>query len=300
MVSLYYLNPLASALIFAFATILLKRGLDEGSGATRSVFVTNATFFFGLLPLWWIFPDPYPRELLWAPAAAGVAAFSGSLFQVLALKLGDVSVATPLLGSKVLFVALFSTLLLGNVLPLSWWAGAVLAGLGIFFLGSNRRLPQSADRLARTVLLSLCSVSSFALMDVAVAGWGKAFGFQRFVVLQMAVTFGLTLFLIPFFSQPLHRVSRRCWTFLISGSLLIVLQFYLLNWTIAMLGEPTVINILYSSRGLWSVVLVWTIGPLFGNRESGLGGRVLRYRIIGAGLLFSSIFLVFAEDLFPL
>jgi drug/metabolite transporter (DMT)-like permease len=289
---LHYLNPLLCAFLFAVASLALKRGLAEGAGATRSVFVSNALFFFALAPLWWIFPQPVDAGLLWAPAAAGAVAFLGALLQFMALKLGDVSVATPLLGSKVLFVALFSTVILGNVLPLSWWAGALLAGAGIFFLGRRPGHLRGSGQLGLTILLSLGSVASFAMMDILVAGWGKSFGFQRFVVVQQVVTFGLSFALIPFFKAPLWAMAGRCWPWLLGGGLLIVGQFYLLNWTISTYGDPTALNIFYSSRGIWSVMLVWAVGPLFGNRERGHGWRIFWWRVLGALLLFAAICLV--------
>lgn len=298
--SFHYINPLICAFLFALANLSLKRGLLEGAGATRSVFVINACFFFALVPLWWFFPHSIDWALLWAPALAGVVAFSGGIFQFTALKIGDVSVATPLLGGKVLFVALFSTLILGNVLPLSWWLGALLAGTGVFFLGQVPGAGKSVNRLGLTILLSVCSVASFALMDILIAGWAGQFGFQRFVVLQQVVTFGLSFGLIPFFKDSLRKMPSRCWPWLLAGSFLIVGQFYLLNWTISTYQDPTAINIFYSSRGIWSVFLVWTIGPLFGNLERGHGWQVLWRRALGALLLFAAICLVVIENLVSL
>ncbi|HSH09575.1 MAG TPA: DMT family transporter [Oceanipulchritudo sp.] len=297
---LNYLNPIICAFLFALASLALKRGLVEGAGATRAVFVTNGVFFFALAPFWWFSSGPVNTALLWAPFAAGIAAFLGSVFQSIALKIGDVSVATPLLGGKVLFVALFSTLFLGNVLPLSWWLGAVLAGMGIFFLGQAPGLPAAHSRLALTVILSLLSVCAFAFMDVLMAGWGLAFGFQRFISFQQVVTFGLSLLLIPFFKAPLFQMPRSCWIWLLAGSGIIVFQFYILNWTISTFQQPTVVNIFYSSRGLWSVILVWGVGSFFGNRESRHGWQVFWRRAIGAGLLFVAICLVLLEKAFHL
>ena len=293
---LYYLNPLFSALLFAIASLTLKRGIVDGAGATRTIFVTNTSFLVALLPLWWFFRTPVPVELLWVPAAAGLSAFAGSIFQFMALKIGDVSVATPLLGMKVLFVALFSTLILGNILPLSWWIGAILAGTGIFFLGHIPGQINPGRRLGVTVFLSILSVVSFAMMDILIAGWAREFGFQRFVVLQQVVCFALTLTLIPFFKGSLKEMPRRCWPWILAGSFIIVLQFYILNWTISTYGDPTAINIFYSSRGIWSVLLVWMVGPLFGNMERGHGWPVFWRRVIGSVLLFAAICLVVFEN----
>jgi drug/metabolite transporter (DMT)-like permease len=298
--SFHYINPLICAFIFALASLFMKRGLTEGAGTTRTVFVTNACFFLALLPLWWIFPTEVTPALLWAPAAAGVVAFLGGVFQMMALKIGDVSVATPLLGGKVLFVALISTLILGNVLPFSWWIGAVLAGTGVFFLGQVPGATKSTNRLGLTILLSVFSVASFAMMDILIAGWGKQFGFQRFVVLQQVVTILLSLALIPLFKDSLWKMSRRCWPWLVGGSLLIVLQFYILNWTISTYKDPIAINIFYSSRGIWSVFLVVTVGPFLGNNERGHGWPILWRRSLGATLLFAAICLVVFENLVSL
>jgi uncharacterized membrane protein len=289
---LHYLNPLVCALFFALANIILKRGMMDGAGALRCVFITNGTFFICLITLWWIYPTPVESTLLWAPVVAGVAAFLGSLFSTLALKIGDVSVATPLLGGKVLFVALLSTWILGNQLPLSWWIGALLAGAGIFFLGRGPGKKAAGGPLWLTIILSLLGVFFFALMDIMIAGWGKSFGFQRFVALQQVVTFGLSLTLVPFFKEPLRKVPSHSLWWIFAGSLIIVGQFFLLNWTIAMYRDPTAINIVYSSRGVWSVVLVWSVGQLLGNQERDRGSAVLAQRALGALLLVIAISLV--------
>ena len=51
-------------------------------------------------------------------------------------------------------------------------------------------------------------------------------------------------------------------------------------------------NVIYSSRGLWSVVAVWAVGHWFGNREQHLGASVLRWRLAGAVLMMAAIALV--------
>lgn len=294
--SAHYLFPVLCAFIFANSSLCFKRALAEGAGATRGIFVTNLCFVAALLPLWWLYPSAIPREFIWVALCSGGVSFLGGFFQLLALKHGDVSVATPLLGGKVLFVALFSTVILGQALPVQWWLGAVLAGVGIFFLGQSKPVPGQGSRLALTVLLSVLSVMCFAMMDIFIAGWAKAFGFQRFVVVQQLVVLALSLALVPFFKGRLWDMPRASWPWLLAGSLLVVGQFYLLNWTIATYQDPTALNIFYSSRGLWSVILVWSVGPLFGNHERVHGRAVFIRRGFGAALLFMAICLVLLGD----
>ena len=59
--------------------------------------------------------------------------------------------------------------------------------------------------------------------------------------------------------------------------------------------QVTSANVLYSSRGLWSVVAVWGIGHWFTNREQHLGARVLVWRFVGAILLLAAIVMVLID-----
>lgn len=61
-------------------------------------------------------------------------------------------------------------------------------------------------------------------------------------------------------------------------------------------GNATAVNILYSSRGIWSVVLVWLLGGWFGNSEREQGKEVMVRRLVGAFLLFLAIILVITTE----
>jgi hypothetical protein len=62
--------------------------------------------------------------------------------------------------------------------------------------------------------------------------------------------------------------------------------------TIARWGHAAPVNVIYSSRGLWSILLVWTCGRWLHSRDTGLGGKVLGWRLAGAALMMSAIVLV--------
>ena len=51
-------------------------------------------------------------------------------------------------------------------------------------------------------------------------------------------------------------------------------------------------NIVFSARGLFSVVLVWAVGHWFASEERHLEPRVLRARLAGAALMIGAIALV--------
>jgi hypothetical protein len=72
------------------------------------------------------------------------------------------------------------------------------------------------------------------------------------------------------------------------------LQALTITSTIAHWGNVAAVNVVYSSRGLWSVVLVWLAGRWVHNREQELGAVVLRWRLAGAILMLAAIGLVLA------
>jgi hypothetical protein len=61
---------------------------------------------------------------------------------------------------------------------------------------------------------------------------------------------------------------------------------------VAMYGDATAMNVVYSIRGVWSVAAVWLIGHWFANTEGQLGGNVFRWRLASAALMTSAIVLV--------
>lgn len=91
------------------------------------------------------------------------------------------------------------------------------------------------------------------------------------------------------FSLQRGDVSRR---WLRVGSVLFALQAILFDSSIAQFGQATAANVLYSSRGVWSVVVVALLGRWFQSSEKSLGGTVLGWRFFGASLMLTAIVLL--------
>lgn len=291
---LYYILPLGAAFVYAVASLLVKQALGNGIGAARTLFLSNLGFFLGVTPFWLLFGGTPDWSLWWAPLVAGLAAYLGALFSFLALKFGDVSVATPLLGAKVLFVALLATLLLREAVPLVWWIGAFMTALAVYLLGSveeggNRR------NMSLTILMSLLSAFCFAMLDIIATGWAKAFDYFSFLFFAQIVVGTGSLLLIPYFQAPLRTIPTKALVWLGAGTALLVAQYLALTWTLATFGKATGANILYGSRGLWSLVVIWAIGPFLGNFERNVPRAILLRRIIGATLILGAIIVVLTE-----
>ena len=299
---MHLLLPLVAAIIYVVAALLVKRASDLGADVWRATRIINYTSVLVAAPLW-LFGGTIPApSLWWQPPVAAVLFFSGQVFSLLALNTGDVSVATPVLGLKILLVALLSVVLGAEPIGARLWSAAALSTVAIALLNLDRGHPHA--RVGRTIVLAALGAASYACFDVLIQQWSPLWGTGRFIPLAMA--FGAV------YSIPLRRLEpvslakarvhqasgggRAYRSWLAAGALSFAVQGLMFMTSIAIYQQATSANILYSSRGLWSVVGVWTIGHWFTNREQHLGARVLAGRFVGAILLMAAILLVLLEQ----
>src|SRR6185437_9934013 len=131
--ALSILLPFLASLLYVAGALLVKRCSDFGVGLWRMAFLSNlisALIFQLLLPL----GGAFHLQLLWQPALVGLLYLLGQLLNYLALQRGDVSVATPVLGVKIILVALFTTLILKQAVPAKLWEAAALSTVAIALL----------------------------------------------------------------------------------------------------------------------------------------------------------------------
>lgn len=285
------LFPLLAALLYAFGALVLKRSSDLGVGLWRTTFVANLIVAGLFSFLWLLGGPPIEREMLWQPGIIAMCLFLGQLAQFLALDKGDVSVAVPVFGLKVILVAFLTPLLIGEAVGAKLWAAAFLSVLGITFL--NRK---DAGQPPRHLLLTFVSggfgAVAFAVFDVLVQKWGPQWGVGRLLPCIFWINALLSFGLIFRFSAPLSAIRPQAWPWLAGGSVLLGTQSIIFVSTLAVFGKATSANIVYASRGLLSVALVWMIGHWFKNAEQHLGPQVMRWRLAGALMMMSAIVLV--------
>jgi drug/metabolite transporter (DMT)-like permease len=286
-----YLLPLGSSLGYAMAALCLKRAVDAGVGPWRMCFLSNVALSLAFMPalLWW---EPGWRlDPWWPPLVSGLLFFGGQLLTMLSLTRGDVSVATPVLGSKVVLVAFFLVVLAGESLGWRVWTAAGLTVAGIWLLQGGG-LPENRARVLRTVGLAFASALCFSIADVVVQMWTRTIGFGLFVAVSSGVTLALSFFLLPKFSGPLWPLPRGANVYAGWGVAILALQALSLFIAIGVYEKAAEANVIYSARGMWSVALVWLVGHWFGNVERHAGRAVMLRRLIGSGLIVGAIGLV--------
>ena len=285
-----YLLPLGSSLGYAVGALCLKRAVDSGMGPWRMTFLSNLALWVVFVPaLFWAEPlarlDPW-----WPPVLSGLLFFLGQVLTMLALVRGDVSVTTPVLGSKVVLVALFLVLFAGEHLGWRIWSAAFLTLAGIVFLQGGG-LPHDRGRVVKTILFAGSSAMAFSLGDILIKKWTPVIGFGYFMSITSTVTFLASFILVPLFRAPLWKIAPDAVRYVWLGVGIIALQALSLFVAIGVFGKAAEANIIYSARGIWSVVLVWYVGHWFGNTEKTSGGRIMLRRLAGSALILSGIVL---------
>lgn len=294
--------PIGAGLGYACGAIAIKRALGVGASGGAVNLLCNSLMAL-LFQLLWLLPgrvsDPV---LLLAPLGCGLLFFLGQVFTFRAISTGDISVATPLLGTKVVLVALFSVFLIGEPLPGLWWIASMLASIGIALIsympgGSHRRL-------AVTTGWSFAAASLFALTDVCVQKWVPSVGYSRFAPVMFG-SMGIASLVVylpslitvtrssPSQRSLFHGFPRASLPWLLGGALLLGVQALAMYSAIGLHGSATLTNILYGSRCLWSVLLVWILGVAAGDfspREKRFA--IMARRFLGALLLLGAMALV--------
>jgi drug/metabolite transporter (DMT)-like permease len=285
--------PLCCAFTYVIAALMLKRASALGVGAWRIGFLANWAMLLAFLP--WAFLQPGATGPLptayWQPLLNAVLFFGGQLFMLLSLQNGDVSVNTSVMGTKVIMVALLSHLLRAGEVPLAWWIGAVLSSVAIALLhvGDNHA---DRARVVRTGLLAFASAVTFSFCDVILQKWSPPWGSGRYLLLMFGANALYSFAFIPFFRASLGTLEGRAMVWTLGGAAVLAVNNAGIALAIALWRRATSVNILYSFRGLVSLILVWAIGHWFANEEKNLSPRVFRARLAGAGLMIASIVIV--------
>ncbi len=272
---MHLLLPLTASLLFVGGLILIKRAGAAGVGAVTTLFVANEAAAIAFSLLWLLGGAGQPWTLLWQPAIIAGLFMAGLMFTFAAIHRGDVSVAAPVFGVKVVFVAILLTLTGEESLPAAAWYAAVLATVGIGLIqwtGQGQR-----RHVVLTILLALSAATCYATFDVLVQRWAPAWGAGRFLPIVYAFVAVLSLGMLPWVDWSTVRTAgaRRS---LLFGAVLFAMQSLCIVLAVAEFGDAARINVVYALRGLWGVALAWLIAKKWGGAEAELDRSMLLLR----------------------
>ncbi|MEQ1859539.1 MAG: EamA family transporter [Chthoniobacteraceae bacterium] len=281
--------PLLAAFGYTFAALMLKRATERGVGPWRVTFITNWVAALVFVPWWFAGGSAFTWLNFTHALITGALFFVGQILTFLALTRGDVSVTTPVLGTKVVFVAFLAVIFAGDHLSVELWLAALLTTVATAMLGMERRVDSA--RVWPSIAFGLAAAMCYASTDVLMQRWVKDWGFGHFVPVMFLSIAVFSFTLVPFFSAPLAAMPRSSLRWAVAGGATLGLQATGMSYSISVFREVTITNILYNTRGIWSVVIVWAIGHWFANTERDHGPRVMLRRLFGALLLLGAVFL---------
>jgi drug/metabolite transporter (DMT)-like permease len=290
----YLILPALAAVVYAVSALCQKRGYAQGADVRQTFHWANLISMPFFAPLFFVSPL-HPEVMDWWRAAlvAGLI-YCGNLCMFAATRRGDVSMVTPVLGTKVIFVALGVLAISGQSLSTGLWIAAALAMLGIVVMSRSDMQHGKANGAA--IGLCLLSAVFFGLTDVLIAQWVPRFGGNLFLgaIPQFVGLFSLVAVLRP--GSPGIRLVSGSRRWVVGSSVLLAGQGMAMGVALAFFNDPAGVNILYSTRGLWSVILVWCIGRWFGNRERYTAGRsAMLWRLAGALLITAGVVVAVLE-----
>ncbi|EMI15800.1 Integral membrane protein DUF6 [Rhodopirellula maiorica SM1] len=227
--------------------------------------------------------------MFWQPVVIAWLFIQGLALTFLAIGRGDVSIAAPIFGIKVVFVAMLLTFVGGEQLPRSVWYAAALAAAGIGLIQwTGRSHPHD---VVMTIVLALSAAFSYAAFDCLVQLWAPAWGAGRLLPIVFWIVGAASLCLAPWvewskFKDATLRAN------LLPGATLVALQAVSITIAIAIFNDAARINVVYALRGLWGVALAWAAAKIWGGAEADHGRQTMITRLLGASLLTVAVILV--------
>jgi len=288
----YLLLPLASAVIYAVAALCLKIALGRGVTTWAVLFYSNLMLGILFAPL--LLAGSSAWNLGGAPLAllSGFLFFLGQVGTFRSLQSGDVSIATPALAAKVVFVALLSLFIPGSRPDPDLWLAVILTMAGMVLL--HRGPSRPASRPLPTLAWALMAALSFAAADIVVQIGAPAAGFTLFMPVMFATVTALSLPLLrPHILRPPRREVRAgALKWLAVGVVLIGVQATGMASAIGLFGDATAANVVYGSRGLWSLLLLALFAKMLGISDAIFDRGTLAVRVVGCALILVAVTLV--------
>lgn len=298
--------PLFSSVVFVVGMMFVKNAIARGASPWTGTLLANLW-----LAISWALFGSVQGELLpaggWGQAIIISLAFVlGQLFTYLAFQHGEVSVATPVFGVKVIIVAALVAMTADGQIPERVWVGAFLATMGIGFVQTGTRSNAEKDGLSTrramlTIVLALGAAVSLSLFDVGLQTWGRRWGATAFLPVVFVSTGILSLTFIPWVDRPSRLRNLGTIKPMMIGTLLMAVQAMSMSYSLSAFFDATRINIVYALRGLWAVLLAWVLARSFSGREAEHSRRVMLMRLVGAALLTASVVVALSqpEDVTP-
>lgn len=285
--------PLLSAVFFAFGSIFVKRATSEGITPLSVSFSFNAMIFLFYLPMFLYSYNPQTVDMLWIVLACAGIFLVGQIINYIGVYIGDVSLLTPLMGMKILFVVLFASIFAQTKIPTIWIYAAILTAISIIVMGVEKF--SFSKKTLLTIACALCTCLAFAGLDIIMQENAKKMGVVFFISSLSIMLLPISLPLLPVVIKDFKRVGFNGFRWLAFGLPLIFLHDFLFCLSLSTSqGGAVLANILVATRGIITTIVVFLLGKKFKLPEAKMSKSFAMRRFLGATILFATIATVIA------
>jgi drug/metabolite transporter (DMT)-like permease len=297
---MHLMIPLVASFVFVASLVCVQRAArpredKTGVGAITVLFFSNQTLALAFSCFWPLRESlggsMQPLSTLWQPLSLALFFVLGLLFTFAAVRHGDISIATPVFGLKIFMVVLLLSALGSEKLSGSMWLAAGMAATGVGLIQwTGRGRPR---HVLITIVLALLASMFYAHFDVLIQSWAPAWGVGRILPITFWFVSIISLPMIPWVEWPKLK-DREILFWVALTSFLTMLQAFMIVGALAYFGDAARINIIFATRGMWSVVLAWAMGRTAPNSETEGVLTSLRIRFVGASLLTLAVIIAIA------
>ena len=268
-----------------------RKAISRGASAWTGTFYGNLW-----LGLFWLLVGVCRWEVIpvsdwWRAAIVGLLFFLGQLFTYMAFRYGDVSVATPIFGVKILFVAFLSSMMTGQSISATVLIAAFVATAGVILVqsGGGALQRQERTRVLLTVVTALIASLSLSVFDVLLQRWGAVSGAMPFLPVMFVSASLFSFVLLPWVNSVSTLKSLRSLRPMFIATVLMALQAMGMTIALSQFGDATRVNIVYALRGLWAIMFAWLLAQSFEGGERYASRSVMLRRAAGALLLTGAV-----------
>lgn len=275
-------------MLYAAGAIMIKVALSRGANSWAVAFITNVGMMVIYIPMLFFGHEVWHFSAASSAVIAGALFFVGQVGTFRSLATGDVSIATPALASKLVFVALMSLALPGSRSGMSLWIAVFLTMVGVMLLHAGPR--RSSSRPMATAGWAIFAAVCFSATDVITQAGAPRVGFTLFLpVMFGTVAVASFPLLLPHALRRKRPLQAGAWTWGSIGVIILIAQSAGVAIAIALFGDATGVNVVYSSRGLWSLIILAFVARQIGVAEGTLDRRIFALRVLGSILILIAV-----------
>ena len=285
------------ASVFSAASFLLTKHLLKNYFTNHLVFL----FYFNLVmavivPAVWLLKGKpsFPLTVIVALSMASVLAFTGWVCMYTAFAKGDLSFATPLLNLKVIFTALFSFLVLGELHGFTIYLSVILSVIGVTLLSRGNGVHQiRTGSVTLPFILILLAVVFYSFADVMIKKCLNSLDIWSFATWYFVIVGFLSLILLPFIPVKAEMKTGFKPASLLVLSAALNLTAILTFFVSFQKGDNiTIPNIILSFRGIFVILSLILLSRLGVVSIESHNRKVYMYRLTGAVCLTIAVLFI--------